>query len=103
MTNKSTSDLSTVEGVQAYIIDTPFTSTEILPLSGGSANYVFRLTLEKPYEGHTTLILKHAKPYAKDWPEFALPVERQVSLVISFLLKGILYPRAVLRYTKSKL
>jgi hypothetical protein len=28
-----------------------------LPLSGGSVNYEFRLILEKPYEGRTTLIL----------------------------------------------
>jgi len=107
MTNKSTPDLSTVKGVQAYIIDTPFTSTEILPLSGGSANYVFRLTLEKPYEGRTTLILKHGKSYAKDRPEVALPVDRQVSVVISFLLKRIfILGRAVdirSRSTKTRL
>lgn len=77
-------DLSTVEGVRAYLAETPFTSTDIAPLSGGTANYVFRLHLSVPHRGKETLVFKHAKPYAKDYHDLAFDLGRQVRMV--FLL-----------------
>ena len=71
-------DLSRVEDVQTYLTNTPFASTRIEALSGGNANFVFRLHLATPYEGRSTLVLKHAKAWVKFDKNFALDVQRQV-------------------------
>ncbi|KAI0308337.1 kinase-like domain-containing protein [Multifurca ochricompacta] len=70
-------DLTTPEGVLAYLTSTPFASERAEPRSGGNTNFIFRLYLNKPYEGHPTLILKHARSYVASAPEFILPVSRQ--------------------------
>ena len=75
-----TNDIATVAGVQAYIIDTPFDSTNILPLSGGYGNYAYRLTLREPFRDHDTVVLKHAKPYAAAFKDMPFSLERQVTL-----------------------
>lgn len=72
-------DLTLPQGVHDYLSKTPFASAEVIPLSGGTANYVYRLWLKIPHEGRDSLVLKHARPYAKNHPTFALWVERQVS------------------------
>jgi hypothetical protein len=80
-------DLSTVEGVRAYLTETAFASADIAPLSGGTANYVFRLRLSVPHEGKETLVFKHAKPYVKDYQDLAFDLGRQVrmfSLLVVF-------------------
>ncbi|THH33106.1 hypothetical protein EUX98_g1084 [Antrodiella citrinella] len=70
-------DLSTAADVLAYLEDTPFTSTKAIPLAGGFGNYVFRLHLKVPYEGHETLVLKHGKPYLPGNQAFAFSLDRQ--------------------------
>jgi len=70
-------DLTLIQDVHDYLSKTPFASTEVTPLSGGTANYVYRLWLEIPYEGRDSLVLKHARPYVKDIPTLAFVVERQ--------------------------
>ncbi|PPQ64298.1 hypothetical protein CVT26_002181 [Gymnopilus dilepis] len=74
----SSPDLTTESGVRAYLAKTAFASTDIEPLLGGTANYVYRLVLEREYEGRKTLVLKHAKPYVKSWKELKFAVERQI-------------------------
>lgn len=71
-------DLTTADGVLAYLATTPFASESAEPLSGGHANFTFRLKLNAQQEGHRTLILKHARPYLASSPNFSLPVSRQV-------------------------
>jgi len=85
-------DLSTEEGVRAYITGSPWTSTEIMPLSGGNANYIFRLRLATPFRGRETVVLKHAKPYVKSMKDVHLMQERQVRyfLYFTFLTFGII-------------
>lgn len=56
-------DLSDVSGVLAYLQETTFASSDATVLSGGFGNFTYRLHLRVPYEGHDTLVLKHAKPY----------------------------------------
>jgi 5-methylthioribose kinase len=73
-------DLSTPQGVLAYLAQTRYASARADPLSGGTTNFVFRLHLNMPYEGRTTLILKHARPYVARRPDFPLPVSRQVRI-----------------------
>ncbi|KAI9466949.1 kinase-like domain-containing protein [Lactarius psammicola] len=70
-------DLTTAEGVLAYLATTPFASASAELLSGGTTNFNFRLQLNAPHEGRPTLILKHARPYVADSPDFPLPVSRQ--------------------------
>ncbi|KAH9060355.1 kinase-like domain-containing protein [Lactarius deliciosus] len=70
-------DLTTAEGVLAYLATTPFASASAELLSGGLTNFIFRLQLDAPHEGRSTLILKHARPYVASNPDFSLPVSRQ--------------------------
>lgn len=71
-------DLTTPQGVHDYTRLSPFASTEVVPLSGGTANYVFRLQLKNPHEGRDSLVLKHARPYVKNYQTLAFALERQV-------------------------
>jgi hypothetical protein len=71
-------DLTTPQGVLAYLASTPFASSRAEPLSGGTANFVFRLHLITPHQGRQTLILKNARPYVASAPNFPIPVSRQV-------------------------
>ncbi|TFY67310.1 hypothetical protein EVJ58_g1711 [Rhodofomes roseus] len=71
-------DLATVEGVRAYISGTPFDSVDVSRLSGGLGNFTYRLSLRTPYNGHTTVILKHGKPYVPGMEDMAFSLERQV-------------------------
>ncbi|KIY62564.1 hypothetical protein CYLTODRAFT_426815 [Cylindrobasidium torrendii FP15055 ss-10] len=56
-------DLSKAADVKLYLATTPFAATSVLPLSGGYSNFVYRLVLQTPYEGRTTLVLKHGKDH----------------------------------------
>ena len=75
-------DLTTVEGVKAYLQTTPFASSSVTALSGGIANWTYRLQLVEPYEGQDTLVLKHTRDYLSWNSERKLSVERQVSLML---------------------
>ncbi|KAF8186531.1 kinase-like domain-containing protein [Mycena galopus ATCC 62051] len=70
-------DLSTAAGVQAHLATTQFASSTVTLLTGGTGNFAFRLHLLTPYKGQTTLVLKHARPYAAAMPSFPLAIERQ--------------------------
>lgn len=73
-------DLTKPQDVHDYLLSkTPFASTEVVPLSGGITNYVYRLWLKNPYEGRESLVLKHARPYVKNYLTLAFATERQVS------------------------
>ena len=72
-------DLTEPQDVHDYLSKTPFASTEVVPLSGGTANYVYRLYLKKPYEGRDSLVMKHGRPYIKDFSALAFSTERQAS------------------------
>jgi hypothetical protein len=76
-------NLTTERDVRAYLEKTPYKSTDIIPLSGGLTNYVFRLKLVTPYLGRETLVLKHATSYVKDYQMVAVELDRQVSGVYS--------------------
>lgn len=74
----NTFDLTTTAGVIGYISSTPFDSDSVVPLSGGNANFAFRLYLRTPYEGQKTLVLKHSESYVKVHPDVQIGLERQV-------------------------
>ena len=78
LTMESQLDLSDPSDLLIYLADTPFACNRVEPLAGGNANFVFRLHLKTPHQGHQTLVLKHAKEYAKFNKDFAFDVRRQV-------------------------
>ena len=71
-------DLSTPADLSTFLEGGPFASHTVLPLGGGSANYTFRLTLKKPYQGIHTAMLKHGKRYIAGMQDIAFDLERQV-------------------------
>ena len=65
--------------MRTYLTGTLFAASDrIETVSGGSANYVYRIWLDTPFEGRKTLILKHAKPYVREFKQIAFTDERQV-------------------------
>lgn len=74
----SENDLHTASGVLEYLHSTPFRCASVTPLSGGNANFTYRLHLQNPFEGRSTLVLKHAKPYVATAIDQPLGIERQV-------------------------
>lgn len=69
---------TTAEEVSAYLVSTRWASDEVVRLSGGYANHVFRIHLRQPLDdGGDTVIVKHAKRFAVGELDFT--VERQVS------------------------
>ncbi|KAJ8084631.1 hypothetical protein PM082_003405 [Marasmius tenuissimus] len=71
-------DLSKVPDLEAYLEGTPFAADKIDALSGGNVNFTFRLKLKTPYDGRSTLIVKHGKAYvALSEGRFPFSLERQ--------------------------
>lgn len=81
-------DLSQADDVLEYLAETPFASSEVEPLSGGRANYVFRLRLKTPYKGWRTIVMKHGKGWYPTDDSLAFSVERQVVMLSLFMSLG---------------
>ena len=73
-------DLATAAGVLVYLERTSFASSRVESLTGGFGNYTFRIYLREPYQGRTTLVVKHGKPYIPSMPSFAFSLDRQVRM-----------------------
>ncbi len=58
--------------IPAYLVSSPIPYNTLSPLSGGTANFVHRLTSAS----HPSLILKYAVPYIATQPHIPLPVAR---------------------------
>ncbi|KAI8940784.1 hypothetical protein NX059_002050 [Plenodomus lindquistii] len=71
--NPTTSDLTTVDGLRTYLTTQGQPSSSAISLlSGGSANYVYRVT----DPNGSARIYKHAAPYSHSNHAFALDVQR---------------------------
>jgi len=72
-------DLSKPSDIVTFLANTPFACTQADVLTGGNANYLFRLHLCKPYDGCPTVVLKHSKLQAptNHLADVPLPLERQ--------------------------
>ncbi|KAF2659051.1 kinase-like protein [Lophiostoma macrostomum CBS 122681] len=71
-TRSSAAPLTTESGLAAYLTNQSVPYTSITLLTGGTANYVFRVTLSN----NKTLIYKHAEPYLSSSTSFAFDPTR---------------------------
>ncbi|KAG6333896.1 hypothetical protein ID866_5181 [Astraeus odoratus] len=55
--------LVTEAGIQSYVQNTAFESHAVDKLSGGTANFTYRIHLLEPIDGKSTFIVKYAAPY----------------------------------------
>lgn len=81
-------ELSTEEGVRAYLATTEWAGAAIVELSGGITNFLYRLHLDTAYKGHSTLILKHGKPYPKGYKALEFTLDRQVCVTPDQLIEA---------------
>lgn len=65
-------DLTTEHGLSAYLTSHPIPHTSVALLTGGTANYVYRVTLPSG----ETVIYKHAAPYLHSNTSFAFDPSR---------------------------
>ncbi|PWY78442.1 phosphotransferase enzyme family protein [Aspergillus sclerotioniger CBS 115572] len=57
--------------------ETPYACSSLTPLSGGTANFVYRALLSHPLpDGTTSVIVKHSEAFVASNREFKLPAER---------------------------
>lgn len=84
-------DLTTTDGVNSYLSQTPFAAANVTTLGGGAINFTYRITLDKPYVSSSlgsgtsnipvlTAILKHAEPFPATYRTFPFDVGRQAGL-----------------------
>ena len=90
--------LTTIPAVEAFLAGTPFASQSITDLTGGSANYAYRIHLTTPFDGHSTVVLKHAQPYVRTWTSLSLDIIRQVRALNPYPSPA----QSLLRLSKSK-
>ena len=87
-TIKQTYDLTTEEGILVYLAHTSFPGMKASRLSGGTANYVFRVELTYPAQGafgsQKTVVAKHARGYLAGEKDWVLPVDRQAGVLPLF-------------------
>lgn len=75
------SDLTTQDGVRSYL--TQHLSLDVDPngvsrLGGGYCNFAWRVKLNAPYQGHESIILKHAQAHLSSDQTVEIGVERLV-------------------------
>jgi len=79
LSSSSPAALTTVEAVEAFLAGTPFASQSIQKISGGYINYVYRIHLVAPLNGHPSVILKHAQEHFATDHTLSFDSMRQVS------------------------
>jgi len=90
-------DLTSVDGVREYLFDTPFAASGVAKISGGNANFTYRIFLLRPYVVQSgrevsTMVLKHAEAYVANIPDFAFSPARQVRF--EYIIYLLLIPNA---------
>jgi hypothetical protein len=72
-----------MEAIAAAVWDeldgTPYACTDLKPLAGGTANFIFRSLLSKPLQdGTMEVVVKHGEGYVASHPDFKLSTSRCV-------------------------
>jgi hypothetical protein len=79
MANSQAAKLS--EEVLQELSSTEYASSSLKPLSGGTANFIFKATLITSLpDGTKEVAVKHGEDYIASMPEFQIPTTRCVSL-----------------------
>ena len=67
--------------ISQELSETPYACSSLTPLSGGTANFVYRALLSHPLpDGTTSVIVKHSEAFVASNREFKLPAERCVGV-----------------------
>jgi hypothetical protein len=70
--------------VQESLKGGPYECSQLVKLSGGTANFVYRGILVSPLEDSSeTIVIKHTESYVASSPDFKLTVSRCVSSLLS--------------------
>ena len=77
-------DLTSNDGVTKYLQSTSFAPKQIERLSGGSGNYTWRVELEKPHQGHHSVVFKHAEAHVAQMPTMPFSTDRFVRILSAF-------------------
>ena len=68
--------------VFAWLKTTRYASTSLEPLTGGSANFIYKATLTSPLEdGSNKVVVKHGEPYMAVAPANKISIARCVSFL----------------------
>jgi hypothetical protein len=79
MSKNTNHDISTL--VLQELSQTTYECSSLTPLSGGTANFVYRGILARPLQdGTKTIIIKHGEDYVASNRDFKLSTDRCVSL-----------------------
>lgn len=79
MSENTAQDISTL--VSQELSKTPYESSSLTRLSGGTANFVYRGVLARPLQdGTKTIIIKHGEEFVASNRDFKLTTDRCVSL-----------------------
>ena len=75
------SDKDLLTTITKELAGTQYTSSSLTPLSGGTANFVYRAQLDQPLpDGTKSVIVKHTEAFIALNREFKLPAERCVGI-----------------------
>ena len=82
MANIETAKLT--EEVLGELSGTDYACSSLKPLSGGTANFIFKGTLTTPLpDGTKEVAVKHGENYIASMPDFQIPLTRCVSASLS--------------------
>lgn len=72
------------DAVRRELDGTCYAVSSLEPLTGGTANFIYRARLQKPLpDGSTEVVLKHGEAYVAQHPDFKLQMVRCVSRPLS--------------------
>ncbi|RAL04967.1 uncharacterized protein BO80DRAFT_490598 [Aspergillus ibericus CBS 121593] len=82
------SEESFATAISKELAETPYACSSLTPLSGGTANFVYRALLSHPLpDGTKSVIVKHSEAFVAANREFKLPAER--CLIEESILKSL--------------
>ncbi|KFA63469.1 hypothetical protein S40285_00386 [Stachybotrys chlorohalonatus IBT 40285] len=65
------------EDIRAQLAETPYAPSALKPLTGGTANFIYRATLVQPLaDGTSDVVVKHGEAYVATVPDFKLNTSR---------------------------